>query len=72
MVCIRCEIFCSFFYRVIIVGRKCTLVFNSYDFHVCGRSSVGECTCVCEVYFGGVPDLHVYELLVYFILQLSR
>ena len=26
------------------------------DFHVCGRSSVGECTCVCEVSFWGYPQ----------------
>jgi len=28
---------------MIIVGRKGTLIFNSYDFHMCGRSSVGGC-----------------------------
>ena len=50
---------------MIAVGRNCTLIFfNSIDFHVCGRSSVGECTCVCEASFG-VADLHVDELLVY-------
>jgi len=54
-----------FFCRVIIVGRKCTLILNSYDFHVCGHSSVGECTCVCVKFFWGVTDLHVDELLVY-------
>ena len=36
-----------------MVGRKCTLIFNSIDFRVCRRSSVGECTCMCEVSFGG-------------------
>ena len=36
-----------------MVDRKCSSIFffNSIDFHVCGRSIVGECTCVCEVYF---------------------
>jgi len=48
-----------------MVGRKCTFIFNSYDFHVCGRSSVGECTCGCKVSFLGVADLHVDELLVH-------
>ena len=54
VVCIRCEMVCCFC-RVIIVVRMCTLIFNSYDFHVCGRSSVGECTgeSVCEVSFWG-------------------
>ena len=39
---------------MIIIGRKCTLISNSYDFHVCGRSSVGECTCVCVKFLSGV------------------
>ena len=25
---------------MIIISRMCTLIFNSYDFHVCGSSSV--------------------------------
>ena len=32
VVCIRCDIFVVFC-RVIIVGRKCTIIFNNYDFH---------------------------------------
>ena len=50
---------------MIIVGRKCTLIFDSYDFHVYGRSSLGERTCVCDISYLGVVDLHAGELLVY-------
>ena len=35
-----------------MVGRKCTLIFDMI--FTCGRSSVGECTCVCVKFlFGG-------------------
>jgi len=41
---------------VIIFGRKCILIFNSYDFHVCGRSSVGECLLIPRKSLGSTPE----------------
>ena len=48
---------------MIMVGRKCTLIFKSIDFHVCVRSIVSVVACV--KFLLGVADLHVDELLVY-------
>ena len=47
-----------------MVGRKCTLIFFLTVLIFMCSSSAGECTCVCEVFFGAA-DLHVDELLVY-------
>ena len=37
-------------------NRKCILIFNSYDFHVCGRSSVGEWLVIPRKSLGSMPE----------------
>ena len=54
VVCIRCEIFCSFFFfRVITVGRKGVLIFSSYDFHVCVAALVQLSVLACVKFLLG-------------------
>ena len=47
MVCVSCEILHLFVdWPLLII---CLYYFNCYNFHVCSRSGVGECTCVWRV-----------------------